>query len=186
MGISTSPGNTSLVNTTQNALDVLYNIGRSDVPVFVGSNQLIKGEMRLAEDIQGSNGLGGVRLPKSPKSAIIEDSFQQIYNKIKENPNPVIWTNTGSLTNLCILLQTFPDIKSKIEKIVIMGGAIGRGNQSPAAEFNIFFDPHALDNVLRLKENIPFYMIPLEVTHQNLATQEILDHFRSKKDIPFA
>jgi uridine nucleosidase len=42
-GVSTSPGNTSLANTTQNALDVLYNIGRRDVPVFAGSNSLIKG-----------------------------------------------------------------------------------------------------------------------------------------------
>ena len=136
--------------------------------------------------MHGSNGLGGVQLPKSPKSAISEHNFQNIYTRITENPSPVVWANTGSLTNLCILLLTYPDVKSKIEKIVIMGGAVGKGNISPAAEFNIFFDPHALDNVLRLKENIPFYMIPLEVTHQNLATQEILDHFRSKKDIPFA
>jgi inosine-uridine nucleoside N-ribohydrolase len=48
LGISTSPGNTNLVNTTQNALDVLYNIGKSDVPVYVGSNLLMKGEMKLA------------------------------------------------------------------------------------------------------------------------------------------
>jgi inosine-uridine nucleoside N-ribohydrolase len=43
IGISTSPGNTCLTNTTQNALNVLYNIGRKDVPVFAGSNILIKG-----------------------------------------------------------------------------------------------------------------------------------------------
>jgi inosine-uridine nucleoside N-ribohydrolase len=45
----------------------------------------------------------------------------------------VIWANTGSLTNLCILLLTYPDIKKKIEKIVIMGGAVGKGNITPAA-----------------------------------------------------
>jgi len=56
--------------------------------------------------------------------------------KITENPNPVVWANTGSLTNLCLLLQKYPSVKSKIEKIVIMGGAIGKGkksSQSPAA-----------------------------------------------------
>lgn len=52
-GISTSPGNTSLANTTRNALDILYNIGRKDVPVFAGSNTLIKGEMKLGEYIHG-------------------------------------------------------------------------------------------------------------------------------------
>ena len=43
LGISTSPGNTNLDNTTQNALDILYNIGRKDVPVFSGSNRILKG-----------------------------------------------------------------------------------------------------------------------------------------------
>ena len=75
IGISTSPGNTSLANTTQNALNVLYNIGRKDIPVFVGSNLLIKGEMKLAEHMHGSNGLGGIDLPKSPEKAITEHHF---------------------------------------------------------------------------------------------------------------
>lgn len=45
----------------------------------------------------------------------------------------VIWANTGALTNLCILLEQYPQIKDKLLKIVIMGGAIGRGNMTPAA-----------------------------------------------------
>nr|VVW87487.1 unnamed protein product [Nymphaea colorata] len=69
--------------------------------------------------------------------------------------------NTGSLTNLCILLLTYPELKQKIVKIVMMGGAIGKGNITPAAEFNVFFDPHAFDEVLRLKGEIPLVMIPL-------------------------
>lgn len=61
-----------------------------------------------------------------------------------------------------------------------MGGALGKGNITPAAQFNIFFDPHACEEVLRLKGNIPFVMIPLEVTHQNIATQDVFDHFNEK------
>jgi inosine-uridine nucleoside N-ribohydrolase len=49
------------------------------------------------------------------------------------------------MTNLCILLLTYPELKQKISKIVMMGGAIGKGNITPAAEFNIFFDPSAFD-----------------------------------------
>ena len=45
----------------------------------------------------------------------------------------VVWVNTGSLTNLALLLMTFPSVKSKIERIVMMGGAIERGNITPAA-----------------------------------------------------
>jgi len=67
-----------------------------------------------------------------------------------------------------------------------MGGALGRGNITPAAEFNVYFDAHAFDELLRLKGDIPFYMIPLEVTHQNMATQEVLDHLHRNKEIPFS
>lgn len=42
-----------------------------------------------------------------------------------------------------------------------MGGAIGKGNITPAAEFNIFFDPEAFREVLKYKGNIPLVMIPL-------------------------
>lgn len=53
LGVSTSPGNSSLENTTRNALDMLYHIGRSDVPVYAGSNQLINGEMKLGDHVHG-------------------------------------------------------------------------------------------------------------------------------------
>lgn len=48
---------------------------------------------------------------------------------------------TGAMTNLAILLKAFPDIKEKINTVTVMGGAIGMGNWSPAAEFNILVDP---------------------------------------------
>ena len=67
-----------------------------------------------------------------------------------------------------------------------MGGAIGKGNITPAAEFNIYFDPHAFEEMLLLKGDIPFVMIPLEVTHQNIATEEVFAHFNAKGEIPFA
>lgn len=43
IGISTSAGNTNLDNTTRNALDLLFNIGKQNIPVVKGSNQLVKG-----------------------------------------------------------------------------------------------------------------------------------------------
>lgn len=69
-----------------------------------------------------------------------------------------------------------------------MGGAIGKGNITPAAQFNIFFDAHACAEVLTMldKAKIPFVMFPLQLTHQNVATQEIFDNLVTKKHIPFA
>lgn len=87
----------------------------------------------MAEDIHGSNGLGGVELPKSPETANKEGSFEKIYTKIMDHPTNITWLNTGSLTNLCILLLAYPILVSKLDQIVMMGGAIGKGNISPAA-----------------------------------------------------
>ena len=53
IGTSTSAGNTSLENTTKNALDILYNIGEKNVPVVRGSNELIFGKMKFAEHMHG-------------------------------------------------------------------------------------------------------------------------------------
>jgi len=66
LGISTSPGNSSLDNTTRKALDILYNIGKQQIPIIKGSNTLIKGEIILATHIHGVCGLGGVQIPRSP------------------------------------------------------------------------------------------------------------------------
>jgi inosine-uridine nucleoside N-ribohydrolase len=70
--------------------------------------------MNLAEHVHGSNGLGGVELPASPSHPVTETPFEQIYSRIKGHPGQLAWANTGSLTNLCILLLCYPDLKDKI------------------------------------------------------------------------
>lgn len=165
VGISTSPGNTTLPNTTQNALDILHNIGRDDLHVFQGSSNQIKGKLTTAEIVHGGNGLGGVQVRQSPKQPISSHSFSQMYDRIMAHDTPVVWVNTGSLTNLCLMLMTFPEVKTKLKQVVMMGGAIGGGNITPAAEFNIHCDPSAFEQVLQLKGELPLVMIPLETTH---------------------
>jgi purine nucleosidase len=69
-----------------------------------------------------------------------------------------------------------PDVVPRIGEIVLMGGAIGLGNATPAAEFNVFVDPHAADVVFR--SGVPIVMLGLDVTHQALVTAERLDAIR--------
>jgi pyrimidine-specific ribonucleoside hydrolase len=73
------------------------------------------------------------------------------------------------MTNLAILLKAFPDIKNRIFGITIMGGAIGLGNWSAAAEFNILVDPEAASIVF--SQGLPLTMVPLEVTHTVAVTE---------------
>jgi len=98
-----------------------------------------------------------------------------MYQIIKMHPEKVTIIATGPLTNVALLLQTYPEIKKYIEQIVFMGGAIGLGNVSPAAEFNIATDPDAAHIVFH--SNVKVVMVPLEVTHTVLATKELITNF---------
>lgn len=106
------------------------------------------GKPHLASHMHGSGGLGGVQIPASDKNPITENSFLYIRDALMKSTDKVIWANTGAFTNLCFLFKQFPEVKTKISKIVLMGGAIGQGNITPAAQFNIFFDPEAFKEVL--------------------------------------
>ena len=102
---------------------------------------------------------------------------------ILNSPDPVTLVCTGSLTNAATLLSVFPETKTKIEKIVSMGGAMGMGNTSPVAEWNIEIDPEAAKAVYGA--GIPFYQVPLNVTHTALVTPEIIERIAEMKT-PFA
>lgn len=106
----------------------------------------------------------------STRKPIEKNSFWEIYQVICKEEQ-VHFVVTGAMTNLAILLRAFPDIHSKISAITVMGGAIGLGNWSPAAEFNIFVDPEAAQVVFGC--GIKVNLIPLDLTHTVQMTEPI-------------
>jgi purine nucleosidase len=71
-----------------------------------------------------------------------------------------------------------PKIAPRVKEIVLMGGGFFEGgNVTPAAEFNIYVDPHAADLVF--KAGIPIVMMPLDVTHKALTTRKRIAAFRA-------
>ena len=77
--------------------------------------------------------MGGVVLIQSNVNPITENSFDEIRKKIMGADGPVVWISTGSLTDLALLIHTCPEILKKISLVSLMGGAIGKGNKTPAA-----------------------------------------------------
>ena len=69
---------------------------------------------------------------------------------------------------MALLLATHPRAAERIERIVLMGGAIAEGNVTPAAEFNIWVDPEAAARVFA--SGLDVTMIGLDVTHRALLT----------------
>jgi purine nucleosidase len=84
----------------------------------------------------------------------------------------------GPLTNLAMAMVKRPEIIPKINHLVMMGGGFFEGgNTTPAAEFNIYVDPHAARVVF--ESGVPITMMPLDVTHGALSTPDRVDAFRA-------
>ncbi len=86
----------------------------------------------------------------------------------------VVLCPTGSLTNIARLLTEHPGVRP--ERIVLMGGAIGLGNITPAAEFNIWADPEAATIVF--ESGIDITMVGLDVTHEAIVGPERVERLR--------
>ncbi len=82
------------------------------------------------------------------------------------NPRPVTHVAVGPLTNVALLVARYPEVAARLERIVLMGGAFGEGNTTPAAEFNIWVDPEAASRVFQ--SGVDLTMVGLDVTHRAL------------------
>ena len=172
LGITTCFGNCAVEDATRNAQRVLALVGREDVPVAVGASGPMRGELALGNYVHGASGLDGPDLPEPTVAPVDETATELLTRCLTESPEPVTVVVTGPMTNLGELLAERSDLTGRIREIVFMGGSTERGNHTPAAEFNAFADPEALDVVLR--SGVPLRMVGLNLTHQALATPEVV------------
>ncbi|NUR77003.1 MAG: nucleoside hydrolase [Thermoleophilia bacterium] len=165
--VTTVAGNQTLEKTTRNALQVLELAGRSDIPLAAGADAPLRRHLRTAADIHGETGLDGPNLPQPTTRPVDAHAAELLADAIEPG---VVLVPTGPLTNIALLLERHPDVRDRLDRIVWMGGAIGLGNSTPAAEFNAFVDPEAAAAVF--SSGIPITMIGLDVTHQALFVTE--------------
>jgi len=166
VGVTTVHGNQTLEKTTTNALKLLEFVDRTDVPVAAGADRPIRREPFVAEYVHGESGMDGPSLPAPTTSPDPRHAVDFIAETIHGSDEPITLVPTGPLTNVALFLARHPDAAAKVERIVLMGGAIGEGNVTPAAEFNIWCDPEAADRVFT--SGLDVTMIGLDVTHQAL------------------
>ncbi|HWX45999.1 MAG TPA: nucleoside hydrolase [Solirubrobacteraceae bacterium] len=168
LGVTTVAGNQTLAKTTANAIRVLDHVGRVDVPVAAGADRPLVRPARAAAEVHGESGLDGPELPPASREPLAEHAIDWIARILREEPEPVTLVPTGPLTNIALLLARHPELTPRIERVVLMGGAIGLGNVTPAAEFNMWADPEAAQRVL--SSGLDVTMVGLDVTHRALMT----------------
>jgi inosine-uridine nucleoside N-ribohydrolase len=168
LGVTTVSGNQTLEKTTANAIRVLDHVGRPDVPVAAGAPRPLVRERHAAAGVHGESGLDGPELPPPSRAPEAIHAIDWIAGTLERSPESVTLIPVGPLTNVALLLARYPGIETKLERIVLMGGAIGAGNVTPAAEFNIWADPEAAHRVFQ--SGLDLTMVGLDVTHQALIT----------------
>ncbi|HEX3977792.1 MAG TPA: nucleoside hydrolase [Solirubrobacteraceae bacterium] len=173
VGVTTVAGNQTLAKTTANAIRVLDCAGRADVPVAAGADRPLMRELHVAADIHGETGLEGAELPGPSRVPGDVHAVDWIAATLESAPERVTLVPTGPLTNIALLFARYPGIEARIERIVLMGGSIGEGNVTPAAEFNIWADPEAAHRVF--STDVDLTMVGLDVTHQALLTPDHLE-----------
>jgi inosine-uridine nucleoside N-ribohydrolase len=166
LGVTTVSGNQTLDKTTANALRVLEFVGRGDVPVAAGADRPLVRERFVAAYVHGESGLEGPDLPPPRGRPLSDHAVDFLAGTIARASSPVTLVPVGPLTNVALLLARYPQAADRLDRIVLMGGAIAEGNVTPAAEFNIWADPEAARRVF--ESGLDVTMIGLDVTHKAL------------------
>jgi pyrimidine-specific ribonucleoside hydrolase len=164
LGLTTVGGNAPLSATTENAQRILALLGRPDIPIAAGAAEPLVRPLEVAAIVHGAGGLDGADLPEPLAGVRPERALAFLRGVLAGAPEPVTLVATGPLTNIATLLLAHPEIRPRIARICLMGGAIAEGNWTPAAEFNIWVDPEAARIVF--DSGLPLTMIGLDVTHQ--------------------
>lgn len=169
--ISTVAGNVTVDKTTKNALK-LVNFFKADVPVAGGAEQPLIKPFEDAARVHGESGMRGYDFGAEPTDIPQNNAVEKLYETIMKSSEPITLVPTGSYTNIALLFKEHPDVKRHIQQIVAMGGALGMGNMTSAAEFNIFTDPDAAE--IMYKSGVPIVMVGLDVTMKALLTPDTL------------
>ena len=176
LGITTVAGNVSLARTTANALAVCEYIGAAGTPVTPGCAGPLLRPALDARQVHGESGLGGAVLPPAAGSPAPGHAIDYITETVRTAPGQITLVATGPLTNIALAVKREPRLTDWVREFVIMGGSAGRGNVTPAAEYNIWADPEAAAAVFRAGWTV--VVLGLDVTLRTRATAAVQQRMR--------
>ncbi|MEX5587128.1 nucleoside hydrolase [Pseudomonas urmiensis] len=169
--ITTVAGNVRLAKTSRNARLAREWAGREEIPVYAGAGRPLVRPPIYAAEVHGEEGLTGVSVHEPKQGLAKVNAVQYLVDTLgAAEPHSITIAMLGPQTNLALALIQQPDIVDGIKEVVVMGGAhFNGGNITPAAEFNLFADPHAAQVVLA--SGVKLTYVPLDVTHKLLTSE---------------
>ena len=125
--------------------------------MYPGASEPLILPVKHDPEIHGEDGLGGVEgLPSCDNPSVL-DLFAKSEDGLNLNALEGmsrhirnVWKNgsgqqvtvisTGPMTNIALFVSVYRNLLPAIEEFVFMGGGVGMGNRSAAAEYNILCD----------------------------------------------
>jgi pyrimidine-specific ribonucleoside hydrolase len=146
-------GNAAVDAVVANTLTVLDAADRPDVPVARGAERPLLEDPVDARHVHGQDGMGDLDWPKSQRRPDPRHAVELLRDVLLDaaegdQARRVTLIPLAPLTNIALLLRTYPSVAKGIREIVFMGGAVEAGNATASAEFNVFHDPEAAAVVL--------------------------------------
>jgi inosine-uridine nucleoside N-ribohydrolase len=183
--ITTVSGNVDVDLGTQNALTVLGLFPpERRPPVAKGAERPLARPLYTAAHVHGDDGLGGVsrlraatghlRYPPAGSALASINAVTCLLDCIRRAPGELTLIALGPLTNLAQALRRDAHVVRQLAEVVIMGGAVTvPGNVTPMAEFNVYVDPEAAQEVFA--SGLPLRVIGLDVTEHVRLTAEMIE-----------
>src|SRR3954465_983888 len=186
-GVSCVAGNAPVDDVVRNTLTVLEAAARADVPVARGAERPLLEAPRPARHVHGEDGMGDLGLPEpagAPPPLDAVDLLRDVLGAAADTGQPVTLVPLAPLTNVALLLRTYPQAARGLARIVFMGGAALVGNATAAAEFNVFHDPEAAAIVLdaAAELDLPVTMYGLDVFYEVRVSRAAAERLAASRD----
>lgn len=208
LGVTLVGGNVFIQEATTSALRQLELIGRSDIPVYIGTDEPLGGFRNMEEEsrLWGIPNFCGaywdfsrntfadiehrskdyLNLNAEPMFGYPETRAKEtpavdfIIEQVKKFPGEVTIMAIGAATNIALALKKYPELAENAAGIIYMGGDIDvPGNATPAAELNWYYDPAAIKICLAANWKSQI-VVPDDLARQIHLTQEFYDRLAEK------
>ena len=189
LGVTVVAGNYPVPQGAEHLLHLLELIGVDHIPLYLGAESpLVNSPTQAARQearwgpvsFKGAfDATDQVVPPQGGRFAAARPrttgAVPFIIDTIQRYPHEVTLVAVGPMTNLALAFRQRPDLAALVKGVVFMGGnARVPGNVTPAAEFNIWFDPEAAQVVLAMP--IPdTVMFGLDVTNHAPLRKSLFD-----------
>jgi len=185
-GLTISGGNVGRKHCLRNAKNLLKEWGHEDLPIYLGAEVPIihwKFSEDMADGWHGDRGLSRKiqeYFEQNPKEVRQEvgKTFADLHQGIMALESKVTYIITGPCTTFALLSKVYPDVLTKIDRVMVMGSGLEMGNITPHAEFNTYCDPESLEVVAHCPiEKVIYPLEPLDfVSFNDSIVKKVKNH----------